>query len=134
MTEHRPRSLEVPGVTHKGAPIPMGARVGNMIFSSAISGRDPATGELGTDAASQARFAFQHLKTLLHAGGATLANVGHMRATVSDNTVRDALNVEWIAHFPDPQDRPARHVVVSPLKGATLLQLEVIAVVGEAPR
>ena len=38
------RSIHVEGVEHV-APIPMGAVVGNMLFSSAIGGIDPATGE-----------------------------------------------------------------------------------------
>ena len=38
------RSVHVEGVEH-GAPIPMGARVGNMLFSSGIMGTDPATGK-----------------------------------------------------------------------------------------
>ena len=37
------RSLHVDGVQH-GAPIPMGALVGNVLFSSGIMGIDPATG------------------------------------------------------------------------------------------
>ena len=39
------RSLNVPGAGHN-APIPLGARVGPLICSSGISGKDPATGQL----------------------------------------------------------------------------------------
>jgi 2-iminobutanoate/2-iminopropanoate deaminase len=129
MTVRRPRSLEVPGVTHGAHPIPMGARVGNMIFSSGISGKDPATNTLPPDAASQARFAFQHLRTLVENGGATMADVGHLTVFIKDGSVRDAVNAEWLKHFPDPHDRPARHTLVHELAGAMLLQLEAIAVV-----
>jgi predicted dehydrogenase len=48
-TARRPRSIEVEGVSHGAAPIPMGARVGNMIFSSGIMGKDPATDKLPED-------------------------------------------------------------------------------------
>jgi 2-iminobutanoate/2-iminopropanoate deaminase len=128
-TTRRPRSIEVPGVTHGTAPIPMGARVGNMIFTSGIMGKDPATDKLPPDAASQAKFMFENLRTLLTNGGATLEDVGHVTAFVKDNEQRAALNAEWLKCFPDPHDRPARHTQVADLQGGMLMQIEVIAVV-----
>jgi 2-iminobutanoate/2-iminopropanoate deaminase len=50
--------------------------------------------------------------------------------TVRDNAVREAVNAEWLACFPDPQDRPARHIVVQDLQHGMWLQLEAIAVLG----
>ena len=129
MTARRPRSIEVPGVTHGNVPIPMGARVGNMIFSSGIAGKDPATNKVPAEAAEQARFAFQNLRTLLENGGASLQDVGHVTVFVKDDSVRDAINAEWVKCFPDPHDRPARHTLVHELRGGMLLQLEAIAVV-----
>ena len=38
-------SIESPGLAH-GAPIPMGSKIGNMVYSSGISGRNVETGEL----------------------------------------------------------------------------------------
>ena len=129
----RPRSIEVEGVSHGNAPIPMGARVGNMLFSSGIMGKDPATDALPPDAASQARFVFANLRTLLANGGAALQDVAHVKAYVADNAYRDALNHEWLQCFPDPHDRPARHTVCTPLPVGMLIQIEVVAVItGEA--
>jgi len=109
----------------------MGARVGNMIFSSGIAGKDPATNMLAEGAAEQARFAFQNLRTLLENGGAQLEDVGHVTVFVRDESHRDAINVEWLKCFPDPHDRPARHTLVHELRGGMLVQLEAIAVVPE---
>lgn len=128
-TSRSPRSLEVEGVSHGNAPIPMGARVGNMIFSSGIMGKDPATNKLPEDGPSQAKFMFQNLRTLLKNGGATLEDVAHVTAFVKDNSQREALNAEWLKCFPDPQDRPARHTQVADLPGGMLVQIEVIAVI-----
>lgn len=125
----RLRSVEVEGVTHGSAPIPMGARVGNMLFSSGLMGKDPATDKLPPDGATQAKFLFQNLRTLLKNGGATLDDVAHVTAFIKDNSQREALNAEWLKCFPDPHDRPARHTLVTDLQGGTLLQLEIIAVV-----
>ena len=51
--------IEIPGLSHM-VPIPMGAKKGNIVFSSAIGGRNPETGETpkvhrssGRDALSQ---------------------------------------------------------------------------------
>lgn len=133
MMARRPRSLEVPGVTHGQTPIPMGARVGSMIFTSGIAGKDPATDTLPPDAASQARFAFENLRTLVENGGGRLEDIGHLTVFVKDNSVREFINTHWLRLFPDPQDRPARHTLVHDLPGGMWLQLEAIAVVQEAP-
>ena len=122
----RLRSLQVPHVGHK-APIPLGARVGPLICSSAIAGKDPATGALPTDVLAQASNAFANLRALLAAGGATLDDVVKLAVTVADEAARDAVNVQWLAAFPDADDRPARHVTLAPLQHGMRLQLEVTA-------
>ncbi len=131
MSTRRPRSLEVPGLGHGSAPIPMGARVGNMIFTSGISGKDPKTGKLAEGAAAQAFHAFENLRLLLEQAGATLADVGQVTVLTVDESLRDAVNGEWLRHFPDPHDRPARHTTVQALRGGALLQLIAIAAFAE---
>jgi 2-iminobutanoate/2-iminopropanoate deaminase len=132
MVSRRPRSLEIPGVTHGGAPIPMGARVGNILYSSGIPGVDPANGKLGADAASQARFAFANLRTLLQVGGAGLEQVVRLTVYLKDSSAREPVNAEWLKCFPDPHDRPARHTLTYDLQHGMLLQLEAVAVIGAA--
>jgi 2-iminobutanoate/2-iminopropanoate deaminase len=124
---HPPRSIELPGASHK-APIPAAARVANVLCTSAISGKD-AAGELPADASTQVRNAFANLRGLLQAGGASLADVVKLSVTLKENAVREAVNAEWIACFPDPHDRPARHIVVQDLQHGMWLQLEAMAVI-----
>jgi 2-iminobutanoate/2-iminopropanoate deaminase len=107
----------------------MGARVGNMIYSSGIMGKDPANDTLPADGPSQAKFMFMNLRSLLAQGGADLGDVVHVKAYVKDNSHRDALNAEWLKCFPDPHDRPARHTMVADLPGGMLVQIEIVAVV-----
>lgn len=126
-TSRTPRSIEVPGLSH-GAPIPPAARVGNVICSSGISGKD-GKGELPADAAAQARNAFAAMRQLLEAGGASLDDVVKLTVYAKDDSVRGAINAEWLAAFPDPHDRPARHILVYGLQHGMLLQLEFIAVI-----
>lgn len=120
------RSIHLPKVGHK-APIPMGARVGPLLCSSAISGKDPASGELPADGALQTAHAFANLRALLAAGGATLADVARLSVTLADEALRDAVNAQWLACFPDADDRPARHITVAELGHGMQVQLEVIA-------
>lgn len=129
MSKNQPRSLEVKGVSHGTAPIPMGARVGNMIYSSGIMGKDPATDQLPPDVASQAKFAFQNMVSLLAAGGATPDHVAKMTVFIKDESARGPINEEWLKLYPDPHDRPARHTLTYDLRGGMLLQLEVVAVI-----
>jgi 2-iminobutanoate/2-iminopropanoate deaminase len=121
------QSIEIPGVNH-GAPIPFASKVGNMLFSSGIMGRDPATGELPADAYKQAELAFQNMRTMLDIAGASTDDIGHMTVMLADLSYRDAVNKPWVEMFPDPEDRPARHAVKADLPGGLLVQLEIIAV------
>ncbi|GLR66980.1 hypothetical protein GCM10010909_16600 [Acidocella aquatica] len=127
----RRRSIEVPGLSHGAAPIPLAARVGNVIYSSAISGRDPGTGKLAPTGAAQVALAFAHMQAILQAGGATLENVVKLSITLADNNTREAVNGEWLKCFPDPHDRPARHITLHELGNGLAAQLEFVAVLGE---
>ena len=126
------RSVHIPGVTHGKVPIPMGARVGPLVYSSALLGKDPATDTLPADPAEQMRWLFTNLRSFLSQAGASLADVVQVSAYLKDNSLRDPLNTEWLACFPDPADRPARHTQLNPdMPGAVLAQLEIVAFVRE---
>lgn len=120
-------SLTVPGVEHS-APIPMGARVGNMVFSSGIMGKDAASGELPADIAGQARHAFDNMATLMQRAGGSVGDIGHITVFLADTNFRQHVNEHWFRYFPDESSRPARHVIVQDLPAGMLVQLEVIAV------
>jgi 2-iminobutanoate/2-iminopropanoate deaminase len=128
-----PRSVNVAGAGHN-APIPLGARVGPLLCSSGISGKDAATGQLPADAGAQVRHAFANMDALLSAAGGTLADVVKLHIAVNDNALRDAINAEWLARFPDPADRPARHIVQQPLQHGMQLQIELTAFITSAPK
>ena len=123
------RSIHVEGVKH-GAPIPMGARVGNMIFSSGIIGADPATGKVPEDLESQCVLAFANMKTMVENAGGTVQNIGSIKVYMKDRSQREAVNRPWLEMFPDEDDRPARHAIeYDAFPPGVLVQLEIIAVV-----
>ncbi|MDQ7904798.1 RidA family protein [Phytohabitans sp. ZYX-F-186] len=126
-----PRSrIFLPRLEH-ASPIPAGVRIGDMIFSSAITGKDPATGRLHLDPHTQISQAFANLDSFLDAAGITVDHIGHMTIFLQDLADRAIVNQEWERRFPDPDNRPARHAIVAPLADfheELRLQLEIIAV------
>ena len=123
------RSIHVEGVQH-GEPIPIGARVGNMIFSSGVIGADPSTGQVPEDLESQCVFAFANMRTLVENAGGTVQNIGSIKVYTKDRSQREAVNRPWLEMFPDEDDRPARHAIeYDAFPPGVLVQLEVIAVI-----
>ena len=122
------RSIHVEGIQH-GAPIPMGALVGNILFSSGISGTDPATGSIPDDIDRQCELAFANMKSLVENAGGTVDDIGSVKVHMKDRGQREALNRPWVKTFPDAESRPARHVVENPgLAGVMQIQLEITAI------
>ena len=124
------RSINVEGV-HHGAPIPMGALVGNVLFSSGIIGIDPATGTPPDDLESQCEFAFQNMQALVENAGGTIEDIGSVKVWMKDRSQRDAVNKPWLKLFPDENNRPARHAIeYDAFPPGVQVQLEIIAVLG----
>jgi 2-iminobutanoate/2-iminopropanoate deaminase len=121
------KSLHVKGMEH-GAPIPNGVVIGNLVFSSAISGKDAKTGVLSDDPDEQADAMFRNLRLFMESAGGTPDDIAHVKVYLKDEKYRDNVNGPWIRMFPDEHDRPARHALKVDLRGKVLFQIEVIAV------
>ena len=126
----RRRSIEIEGASH-AAPIPMGCRIDNIVYSSAIMGIDPAIGAPAASGEAQVRLAFANVEKFLEAAGVTADDVIRMTVLLSDMELRTYVNEEWLKMFPDPESRPARHAVNQKLNNDVLVQLEVIAVISD---
>jgi 2-iminobutanoate/2-iminopropanoate deaminase len=122
--------LEVPGVSHD-APIPMGVRMGNLVVSSGIAGKDPETGRLPPDPSRQVELMFQHVRTLMAAAGGSPADIARMTVYVKDIAYREQVNGEWLQMFPDEDDRPSRHTLQWDLRGGMLVQCEILALLDQ---
>lgn len=121
------KSIHIEGMEH-GAPIPNGVVIGNMIFSSAISGKDGKTGVLSSDPDEQADAMFRNLRLFMETAGGTPENIAYMKVYLKEEKLRDSVNKAWVKMFPDEHDRPARHAMKTELRGNNLFQIEVIAV------
>lgn len=125
-------SIEIHGLSHQSAPIPLACRVGPILATSGIGGRNAETGEMPSDAETQAANCFENLKKVLAAGGLGMEHVVKVTVYVADEAYRSAVNTPWLRHYPDPQRRPARHALVMPLRGGMLVQIEALAVASGA--
>lgn len=125
MTERR--SIDLPGWSHTAA-VPLGCRVGNVVFSSRISGREPTTDRVPDDPTEQARLLFDNVAAFMRAAGGTPENIGHVTVLLADPAYRPAFERGWLDTFPDERSRPARHVQEELLRGGVCFQVEVIAV------
>jgi 2-iminobutanoate/2-iminopropanoate deaminase len=122
------QSIDLPGQAH-GVPIPNGCKVGNIVFSSAFSGRDSATDSVPEDADKQAEMLFDNIRAFMKEAGGTPENIGHVLVYLKENSYRESINKAWLKMFPDEHSRPARHAIEAPIRGKGLyFQVEIIAV------
>ena len=105
------QSFEIPPVKHN-APIPMAARVANIVYTSGIMGMDPDSGQMPESVEEQARNCFRNLRAVLEKAGATPDDVVRVTVFIKSNNTRQAVNPAWLEMFPDEHSRPARHQTV----------------------
>jgi enamine deaminase RidA (YjgF/YER057c/UK114 family) len=121
------KSIHIKGMEH-GAPIPNGVVIGNMVFSSAIGGKDAKTGVLSDDPDEQAAAMFRNLALFMESVGGSPDNIADVKLYLKDEKYRDHVNGPWEKMFPDEHDRPARHALKVDLRGKNLFQIEIVAV------
>ena len=123
----RRQTISGDGIPGHGQPFPPAVKLGNLVCSSAISGRDPVTGVLPESLDDQISNAFGHLETIMRLAGGSTADIAKVVVYLTDRAHREAVNPHWIALFPDEDDRPVRHSLTLPLPAGFLIQLEIIA-------
>lgn len=115
---------------HHGAPIPMGSRIGNIIFSSAIGGHDQETGKTPEDPDEQAAAMFNNIRNFMTAAGGTPDNIIKVQLLLKDNQYRASVDKEWLKMFPNEKSRPARHAEIPNRLAQGFFAVEIIAVLG----
>lgn len=120
------QSFDVTSMTHSN-PIPAVTRIGPLVVSSIIVGRDPGSSNVPESIEAQLTNLFHHVGEMLHAAGADWRHVAKMNFYLPSLDLRKELNDPWVAHFPDPDSRPARHTQV----GGATAQCDFIAYVDD---
>lgn len=122
------QSIDFPGFSHAN-PIPNASRIGNIMMSSVISGRDPESGSMPPELADQIRNIFGHIRNAMEAAGGSPDDILKITFWMNDPASgRQALNGEWEAMFPDPESRPARHTQALTESGASQVKCDFVAV------
>jgi len=98
-----------PGAPERIPGMVSGIRAGGFLFFSAIRGRDPQTNKISEDLRTQARQAFENLKLMLEAAGATLDDVVKVTLYLGDLHHRTVFHEIWMEYF--PRNPPARIAV-----------------------
>ena len=110
-------------------PFPTACKVGNVVFSSAVSGEDPVTNQIPDDPRQQVLNAFRTVRRIMEEAGGTLDNIGKVTVYVKDRDIRPVVNEVWQEVFSNPKSRPVRHMVPFDLPPGRALQVEFLAVV-----
>lgn len=122
-------ALRLPSLMHAN-PIPVASRVGPLLASGALTGRDPVTGDLPTGLDAQVENVFGHIAALMDAADSSTDAIVKITFHLVDYRDRDALNRAWRTMFPDPATMPARQVLAAALDGGALVHADLLAWLG----
>lgn len=125
------RSVDIDGISHGALPIPQASRVGPLLVSGGINGVDRATGAFGETIERQIELIFDNIASLVEIAGGSVEDIAKVVFHVRDKSCRQLIDGAWVAMFPNPESRPARHTLVQELNGPMLLQAELIAYIKE---
>ena len=113
------QSIEIPGFPH-GNPIPGASRIGGLVMSSIISGRNPDGSGMPEAVEDQIANIFKHIRAGIETAGGTPDDIIKVDFWMEDPASgRALLNDEWVKMFPDEDSRPARHTQHLPPGGAS---------------
>jgi enamine deaminase RidA (YjgF/YER057c/UK114 family) len=69
------------------------------------------------------------VRRIVEAAGGTTENILKISVYVRDKNQREHINKEWLAMFPDPHSRPARHTFqTTDMAEGTLVSCDMMAV------
>ncbi len=129
-----PEALTVAGLTDPG--VPLGVRIGDVVFSTGIDGRDPGTGKLSEDREAQVRQAYSNLHALLMNAGGSWNDVLHVYAFLDRLRAQSLMHEVWEEIFPSHGQCPARKAIHYGAfeDESTILQLQTVAILGQNNR
>lgn len=109
-------------------PYSQGVGLGGLVFASGQLPIDPATGAFPDGIEAQTHASLRNLKSVLEAGGASLASVVKTTVFLADMEEFAAMNAVYAQYFPDAP--PARSTVqVARLPRDARVEVEAIAAV-----
>ncbi len=119
--------IQINGSAHEN-PIPTAVKIGNMVYTSALMGTDPSSGQMPETVEEEVAQLFTYILEIMEKAGGSSDNIAHLSVSVTDRSYKEIVNKEWLKLFPDPDNRPARHTTVHSLKPGVHVQVEMVAV------
>ena len=119
--------IQINGSAHEN-PIPTAVKIGNMVYTSALMGTDPSSGQMPETVEEEVAQLFTYIIEIMEKAGGSSENIAHLSVSVTDRSYKEIVNKEWLKLFPDPDNRPARHTTVHSLKPGVHVQVEMVAV------
>ncbi len=104
-------SVSIPGFA---GPSPRGVRLGDVVFSGEIDGRDPATGRRSEDRRLEMRQAFDNMEAFIGAAGGAKEDLIHVFIFVRGREDQADMLDAWLEAFPEDGNRPARKAIFDP--------------------
>jgi enamine deaminase RidA (YjgF/YER057c/UK114 family) len=105
----------------------MAAVIDNLLATSAIFGADKRTGQIPESADDEIACLFDNIRAVLEQAGGSCDDILRMDVLLRETSLRQIVNVNWLAMFPDEKNRPARHISIVPDLPARA-QIELMAV------
>ncbi len=119
-------SIEIEGFAHTPS-IPAASRVGPLLATSVIVGRDHGTRDLPDTVEAQLANLFLFAGRILDTAGATWSDVVKFDFLVADRAHRPAVEEAWLRIYPDPNHMPARHTQTADLPDGMFVQMTFLA-------
>lgn len=119
--------IQINGSAHEN-PIPTAVKIGNMVYTSALMGTDPSSGQMPETVEEEVAQLFTYILEIMEKAGGSSENIAHLSISVTDRSYKEIVNKVWLKLFPDPDNRPARHTTVHSLKPGVHVQVEMVAV------
>lgn len=121
------KSINLKGFGHTN-PIPVACRLGNLVMSGSILPRDEK-GVIPVTLEEQCALMFRYVKDLMTEAGGTPDDIIKVNVGMKDSSNREILNKHWVAMFPEPEARPARHTEKRELSPGILIACEITALI-----
>lgn len=116
--------------------LPMGVRMGDVVFSSVIDGRDPATGMRSGDRKTQLRQAFRNMEAFIACAGGRKEDLIHVFIFARGRDDQADMLDAWLEALPTDGDRPARTAIFdeSLERDGKIVHLLRVGVIGRGKR
>ncbi|MFD4960225.1 RidA family protein [Microbacterium sp. NPDC058389] len=120
------RAIHLDSFAHAN-PVPAASRVGPLLMSGALTGKDPVTGTMPDTLEAQVANVFALVRAVMASAGGTTDDIVKLTVHLVDYRDRAALNRAWTEMFADPTTLPARQVLAASLDGGARIHVDLVA-------